>query len=87
MCAHTSTHVRDFRDKKQPYRGARGAQTVKHVTLDFGSGHDLEVREFEPCIELCADSAEPDWDSLSPSLFAPPVLVLSLSVSLSVNRY
>ena len=24
------------------------AQSVKHPTLDFGSGHDLRVREFEP---------------------------------------
>ena len=26
---------------------------------DFGSGHDLAVREFEPCVGLCADSSEP----------------------------
>ena len=34
-------------------------QSVKRLTLDFGSGHDLSVCEFEPCIGLCADSAEP----------------------------
>ena len=26
---------------------------------DFGSGHDLAVREFEPRVGLCADSSEP----------------------------
>ena len=28
--------------------GAWVAQVVKHPTLDFSSGHDLTVREFEP---------------------------------------
>ena len=32
-------------------------------TLDLGSGHDFTVREFEPCVGLCADGAEPAWDS------------------------
>ena len=35
----------------------------------------------EPCIGLCADSMGPAWDSLSSSLFAPPQLVLTLSLS------
>ena len=39
------------------------AQLVKHLTLDFGSGHDLTVRG------LWADSEEPAWDSLA--LFLP----------------
>ena len=51
------------------------AQLVKHLTLDFGSGHDLTVREIETRLWLCTDSTEPAWDSLS----APPLLVLSLS--------
>ena len=62
-------------DKRRPLRGVRNlcrgtwvAQSVKHLTLDFGSGHDLMVCEFEPCVRLCADSEEPAWDSLSPSL-------------------
>ena len=45
-------------------------QLVKHLTLDFGSGHDLAVHEIEPCIGLCTDSVETAWDSLSSSLFA-----------------
>ena len=53
------------------------AQWVKHPTVDFGSGHDLTVREFKPHIGLCADRAESAWDSLSPSLSAPPIRILS----------
>ena len=51
--------------------------------LDLGSGHDLTVHEIEPHIRLCADGAEPAWNSLSPSLSAPSMLVRSLSLSLS----
>ena len=47
------------------------AQLVECLTLDFGSGRDLTVGEFEPLIRLCADSAESAWDSLSPSFSAP----------------
>ena len=55
------------------------AQLVKYPTLDVGSGHDLMVRGIEPHIMLCADSVEPAWDSLSPSLSlsAPPPLAVS----------
>ena len=42
------------------------AQLVKHQTLDLSSGHDLTVRGIEP--HVCADGAEPAWDSVSPSL-------------------
>ena len=42
------------------------AQSVKPPTLDFGSGHDLAVHEFEAHIRLDAESTEPAWDSLSP---------------------
>ena len=34
------------------------AQSVKHPTLDFSSGHDLTVCELELRIGLCADSVE-----------------------------
>ena len=44
------------------------AESVKHLTLDFSSGHDLTVRESEPCIRFHTVSVEPAWDSLSPSL-------------------
>ena len=62
------------------------AQSVEHPTLDFGSGHDLTVHGIEPHIKLCTGSMEPTWDSLSPSLFAPP-LTLSLSLSLSLSLF
>ena len=68
------------------------AESVKRLTLGFGSGHDLVVCELEPHIGLCAGSVEPAWDSLSLSLShsAPPLLAyflsLSLSLSLSQNK-
>ena len=62
--------------KTQP-QGAWLAQFVEHPTLDFGSGHDLVVREFEPHLGLCADSAEPAWDPVSLPLSAPLPLTLS----------
>ena len=46
--------------------------------LDFGSGHDLMVCEFEPRIGLCADIVESAWDSLPLPLFLPlPLILLS----------
>ena len=57
------------------------AQSVKCPTLGFGSGHDLTVCGFEPRVGLCAGITEPAWDSLSPSLSAPPPLELSFSLS------
>ena len=62
--------------------GAWEAQSVKRLTLNFGSGHDLTVCGFEPRVGLCADSVEPAWDSLS----LPFSLPLLLSLSLSINK-
>ena len=53
------------------------SQLVK--TLDFGSVHNLTVREFKPCVGLSADSVEPAWDSLSLSLS-------SVSISVTQNK-
>ena len=44
------------------------AQSVKCPTLDLSSA---QVCEFKPHVGLCADGAEPTWDSLSPSLCPP----------------
>ena len=54
---------------------------------DFSSGHDLTVGGFEPPIRhvLKALSLEPASDSVSPSLSAPPPLMLCLSLSLSLK--
>ena len=52
---------------------------------DFGSGHDLMVRGFEPCVGsvLTAQSLEAALDSVSPPLSAPPLLMLHVSLSLN----
>ena len=72
------------------------AQSVKHLTLDFGSGHDLMVRGIEPHVRLCTDSMEAAWDCLplsaSPlrthththTLCPSPVHALSLS---KINKH
>ena len=44
------------------------AQSVKHLILGFGSGHDITVHEIEPYFGLCTDSMEAAWDILSLSL-------------------
>ena len=41
------------------------AQVIRRPPLGFGSDHDLVVPEFKPQVGLCADGAEPAWDSLS----------------------
>ena len=51
-------------------------QLVKHPAFEFGLGHNLTVGEFKPHIGLSAVSAEPNLDSLSPSMSA-----FSLSLS------
>ena len=50
------------------------AQSVKRLTLDFGSGDDLMVRESVLMVQSLLGI-------LSPSLSAPTLLVLSLSLS------
>ena len=57
--------------------GAWVAQLVKRPTLGFHLRHDLTVREIEPCVGFRANSMEPAWDSLSPSVSAPPHLKIS----------
>ena len=72
--------------KCSSFRGAWVAQTVKHLTLALGSGHDLMVHEFEPFIGLCVGSVEPAWDSLSLSLSLSLRLLCLLPLSLSQNK-
>ena len=59
------------------------AQPVTYLTAGSGPSHDLTVCEFKPRIGLCADSAEPAWDSLSPILSAPPLLMLFLPLEIN----
>ena len=57
------------------------AQSVKHPTLDFGSGHDLMVHETEP-----ASGSALTAQSLLEILSLPLFLLLSYSSALSQNR-
>ena len=70
--------------KNTPPWGTRVAQLVADLTLNFGSGHNLTVYGIKPHIGLCADGADPAWDSLyPPPLSAPTLLVLALFLSIS----
>ena len=59
------------------------AQSVK--PMDFGSGHDLAVHKLETHIRLCTVRILCLEFSLSSSISAPPLLVLSLSRSLALS--
>ena len=61
------------------HRGAWMAQLVKGPALDFGSGHDLAVRGFEPRVELHIDSVGPARVSLPPSLSLPHSCFLKIN--------
>ena len=67
-------------------RGAGVAQWIKYLSLDFGSGHDLAVCEFEPHIGLCADDAEPTWDSVSLSFCPSPTCTHSFK-NKNIKKY
>ena len=54
------------------------AQSDKHPTLDFSSGHDLTVHGIEPHIGLHDDSAEP-------SLSAPSLITVCVCVCVSLS--
>ena len=72
--------------KSKDAGGAGVATFVRCLTLDYGSGHDLAVREFEPASGF-AVRVEPAWDSLSPSLFPPlPALSRGYMHSLSPSK-
>ena len=57
---------------------------------DFGSGHDLAVHEFEPCVGLCAHSSEPGTCfgfCVFPSLCPSSSHTLFLSLCLKINKH
>ena len=64
VTASTQEPIRSGLIRTGDSRGAWVAQSVKHLTLDLGSGHKLVVRGFEPRVRLCADREGPAWDSL-----------------------
>ena len=54
---------------------------------DFGSGHDLAVRGFEPRVGLCADGSEPGaCFGFCVSLFLRPSPVRALSLSIGLKN-
>ena len=57
-----------FLIKTLPSRAAWVAQSVNHLTLDFGSGHDLRVMRLSPAVVFVL-GMEPTWDLLP--LFLP----------------
>ena len=65
--------------------GAPGVtQPVKRPTLGFGSGHDFSVCEFDPELGLVLTARSLlGILSLPLSLSVPPLLMLSLPLSLS----
>ena len=69
-------------------QGTRVAQSVKRPTLDFGSGHDLTVHDFEPHVGLHAVSCQRGacLGSPSRSLPLPRLCSFSLSLSLKINK-
>ena len=61
--------------------GASGWLSRVSVRLSISAQVMISLSHgFEPHIRLCAGSMEPAWDSLPPSLSAPPLLVLPLSL-------
>ena len=75
---------RPFCPQKITIKSGRLGGSVSEAS-DFGSGHDLVVRESEPHVTLCADSSEPGpcLNSVAPHLFTP---LLALSVCLSLKN-
>ena len=65
---------------KTASRGVWVARSVKHPALDFGSGHDLMVHEFEPHIRASAVSKELVSNPM------PLLCLLALSLSLSLKN-
>ena len=69
-------------EKALPEKASPGdawvAQSVKHLTLDFSSGHDLMVYEFESPMRLAAVNLELHFRSSVPlSLCPSPTHALS----------
>ena len=62
------------------------AQSVEQLTLDFGSGHDLVAREFEPRIGLQDHSSEPVSDPVSLFLPLPHLCARVHALSLSLSK-
>ena len=58
-CRKSESHPETPQSFKMDYRGTWVAQSIKHPTVDFCSGHNLMIHGMTPYIELCTDSMEP----------------------------
>ena len=56
------------------------AQSVKHLILDLGSGHDLRAHEIK------LHSTKTAWDSLSPFLSVPSLRVCTLCFKINLKK-
>ena len=61
-------------------------QSVKHLTLGVGSGHDLMVPGMEPRVGLCTDSTEPAWILSLPLSLPLPTLKINKSFFLKKEK-
>ena len=95
MIQHSKINVISQYEVEKPYDhdclhkwgkgGGRMAQLVKHLTLDFGSGHDLRVVSVSPMLD-CTLSVEAVYDLLSSSASAPSPCSCMCVCSLSQNK-
>ena len=72
--------------RKNLTQGCLGDQSVKRLTLHFGSAHNLTVCGIEPHSGPCADSMEPAWDRLSLSLCSSLTCAVSVSLKIKKNK-
>jgi len=70
------------RENKESKRGLWVAQSVKHPTLDFGSGHDLRVVRSSLCWTPCSVGSLLEILTL-PLPLPLPLLVVSLSLKMN----
>lgn len=66
------------------FRGTWMAESVKHLTLGFGSGHELRVMRSNPTLDAML-TAEFVSDSLSPVPLLLPLHALFFFFSLSLK--
>ena len=66
MLSHQTSHIKLRKLLRTPYSGGAWIpQLVKHLTLDFSSGHDPRVVRWSPASGSML-GMRPTWDSLSP---------------------
>ena len=85
--AYILTGRTDIKQEIKINGGTWMAKSVEHPTLDFGSGHDLTIPEFELHARLSASSVElPSNLSLSLSLCPSRACALSLQMNKQTSK-